>query len=399
MSINYNTKSVNSSNWLLQLDSTNPKSWSPNVFPSPLDVYSWASAGGGNQMTLSRDSTVTTPAGGIPLKIVTSGTSGYIGTYNSTPWNLASASIGQTWTVSFWIKGSSAVSASMLIFEANSSGAYLTYGQPSYNVTTDWTRVTGTYTFTNASAAYIQFRIDCYVNGVTLWIDGLQVERASAASNFNKRTNPNSSTWLDLSGNNNHATMYGTIPVSSDIVNYFDFTSVSGSGASSASLGFTFGSNMIPLVGSFAFSSWFKRTTTTAQDGLFSNSAAGEGFRYGVGSNGTYVLCGFPYAEGTIAHTSTYNTVAWHNSVVIFDRAGDRTGTPGVSAYLDGVYQGTMALSSPQVYTNAGRPGLIRSACCTLWSGKLSSFAAFSGYMSDADVLDLFNSKRGQYGL
>lgn len=192
------------------VDAGNPQSWSPNVFSYPLDTYSWGS-GGGNQMTSSRDpSAGRSPAGGIPMKLVTSGTSAYLGTYNSSTFNLASAAQGQTWTVSFWVKSSTAVTASMLIFEANSAGNYITYGQPYFNVTTDWQRISGSYTFTNASAAFIQMRIDCYVSGVSLWVDGIQVEQSSAMTPFNSLPNPNRK-WYDLGPNKITMSPTGTI--------------------------------------------------------------------------------------------------------------------------------------------------------------------------------------------
>ena len=191
------------------------RSYSPNVFPNPIDPYAWAVNGGGFQMTLSRDTTMTRQYGSIPLKIVTSGTSAYTGTYNALAWNLAPAANGQTWTFSFWTKGSSNYSASAMIFEANSSGGYIALGHTYYNVTTSWTRVSGTYTFSNASAAYVQFRIDNYNNGVTQWVDSIQVERASAATTFNPYYFGNA-VWKDVSGNSNNSSLVNT-----DSQNYF----------------------------------------------------------------------------------------------------------------------------------------------------------------------------------
>lgn len=197
---------------VLCLDAANPKSYSPNVFANPLNTFAWGS-GGGYQMTSSADtSTPLSPVGGIPMKLVTSGTSAYLGTYNSSAFNLAPAAQGQTWTVSFYIKANTPVTASMLIFEANSAGNYVTYGQPYFNVTTEWTRVTGTYTFTNATAAFIQMRIDCYVSGVTLWVDGIQVEQNTTASAFSRFYNANGTSWFDLSTFGNHHTITGAPP-------------------------------------------------------------------------------------------------------------------------------------------------------------------------------------------
>jgi hypothetical protein len=190
---------------VLALDGGNLKSYSQNVFPYPLDGYSWGTSG--HQMTVSRDTSTSSPVGNSPLKLVTSGAAAYTNTYNSLPFTLSPAAQGQTWTFSFWVKGSSSFSASMLIFESNSSGNYITYGQPYYSVTTEWTRVSGSYTMTQATTTGVQVRIDCYVNGVTLWVDGFQLEKASSASSLNSISNTNGTTWTDLSGNGNNGTL------------------------------------------------------------------------------------------------------------------------------------------------------------------------------------------------
>lgn len=205
MSTNYGS-SVAKNGLVVCYDLTNPKSYSPNVFTYPKDAYSWAS--GGYQMTNTRDPGQISPVGGIPLKIVTSGASAYTGTYNSPAWNLAPAAAGQTWTFSFWVKGATAYTASLMIFEANSAGNYTTLGQIYYNVTTSWTRVSGSYTMTQGTTAYVQARIDNYNSGVTMWVDGLQLERSSSATDFNQLTNVNGSKIYSTVGNY-HATING----------------------------------------------------------------------------------------------------------------------------------------------------------------------------------------------
>ena len=51
-------------------------------------------------------------------------------------------------------------------------------------------------------------------------------------------------TWADLSGNGYDATMYGSVPFSVDGVSCFDFSTVTGTFPSNATLGFTFTSNI-----------------------------------------------------------------------------------------------------------------------------------------------------------
>lgn len=393
----------------LILDAANSKSFSPNVFSNALDIYAWASAAGTNQCTISRDNnTPKSPAGGIPMLMATAnpGTAAYIGTYNNSTWNIANATVGQTWTVSFWVKGSSSFTGSLLLFEANSSSVYTTYGQVYYNVTTQWTRVTYSYTITQATTAYIQTRFDCYNNSVNMWVDGLQIELSSSATTFNPRYNPNRSNWLDMSLNKCNGTMYGVVPLSTDVAPCFDFGGVTGAAASSASLGFSFASNPVTLTGGFTFSTWIKNPpSNSGQVGLFSNAGGAEGYRFGVGRNGCYVLIGgngnVGYSEPTIAFASTLDANLWYNVAMVFDRTGANSGgTPQWQLYLNGEYQTAANMNTPQnVSMPTSIPGMVRSACCGLYTGKLAQFMVHNTPLSGAEIRQNYNAYRARFGL
>lgn len=398
MAIAFNTRPVAVDRCVLNLDANNSKSYSNNTHPYPLDVGAWAVPGGAYQATLSRDTTVTdSPVGGVPLKMAVSAAtpnSAYAGTYNSPTWNIAPALNGQTWTVSFWVKGSSAFTASMLIFEANSSGNYTAYGQPYYNVTTSWTRVTGTYTMTQATTAYIQVRFDNYNVSTNMWVDGLQVEKNSSATPFNPRTNAGGSTWTDPVRQIT-ATNYGYVPFSTDGGGCFDMTAATGA---PSNLGFTFSVNMVPRIGNFAFSCWTKSTPAVpGQVCLFSNAGGAEGYRFGTSQTGAYVLCGLPYNEAAVSWPAWNNSI-WHHVVAVYDRTGIDTGSPRVAVYLDGVLQGAMGLSGPQMQMANVTPGLVRNPGVG-WFGKLAIFAVYSGHITAGEVTELFNSQRGRFSV
>ena len=222
-------------------DASDRTSYSPNVFPSALDIYNWTGSSGANS-TLSRDTTTDpSPAGGIPLKMAQSANDSYTATYGSSPWNLAPALTGQTWTISVWVKASSPVTIEgPVIFEANSSGGYVQVSSAgSVSVGTTWTRVSYARTFTDATTAYIQVRLDGNNTGgvgVNVWWDGLQVERNSAATEFSPRPNTNNAVWYDISGYNNHLTIQNTSNVtfnaggylSTGSTGYFTKTSAAG---------------------------------------------------------------------------------------------------------------------------------------------------------------------------
>jgi hypothetical protein len=203
-------------------------------------------------------------------------------------------------------------------------------------------------------------------------------------------------TWFDISGLNNHATMYGTVPVTEDVVKYFDFATVTGATAPTASLGFTFASNMVTRTGDFTFSTWVKdMNASVSQSGFFSNSGSGNGFRFGVGKNGIYWLIGPTYREGTINYLSTINDSSWHNVVAVFNRSGLI-----IDLYLNGVYQrSSVQLYSPQTEFSNVAPGLVRSNCCNpIYTGKISSFSVHNKILSAAEIKQNYDALKARYG-
>jgi hypothetical protein len=172
---------------------------SPNTFTAPLDMFAWSGTAA-NAATLSRDTTTSlSPVGGIPLKMAVTGTDPHTGTSNSATWNVAAAANGQTWTFSVYVKASVATTGQLFIFGANSAGSYSAinnFGAGSVNITTEWTRVSHSFTFSNANVAFIQVRMDGPETGgagINIWWDGAQLEQASAPSVFN----PNRANLLD----------------------------------------------------------------------------------------------------------------------------------------------------------------------------------------------------------
>lgn len=217
---------------------------------------------------------------------------------------------------------------------------------------------------------------------------------------FNIKSFKNTTTWFDLSGRNNHATMFGSVPVTTDGGASFDFSTVTGINAPNASLGFTFASDMIPTTGSFTLSCWIKNPNSTGQIGLFSNSGAGNGYRFGIASGGIYWLIGPTYAEGSINFKSSLNTELWYNVICVFDRSGTfHAGTPYIDLYLNGVFQNSGLPNATQTAFTSVAPGLVKSACCTLYKGKLSQFSAYSRALSADEIKQNFNALRGRYGL
>lgn len=376
------------------LDAANPKSYSPNTHPYPLDLYSWVT--NGYQQTLSRETSFSSPAGGMPLKIVTSGSSSYTGSYNSPSWNISTAAIGQTWTASFWVKGSSAHTASAMIFEANSSGNYTTLTQAYYNVTTEWTRVSVTRTLDQATTQYIQFRLDNYNTGVTMWVDGLQIERASAPTAFNKFTNPNGGTIYDLSGNGKNGTFGGGLTWASTDNGRFELNGVN------STINMGTGNTFFPLY-DFTIEIWFRSTGTTATTGTNPGLLGGTyGMRTFVYAN--YINVGLNVnAPGstTQIYTDTPSTFnfyngSWHQ--LVFQAKSNL-----YNVFVDGQLAASAALSSwtgSTVWpTNTFNFGRDNNNTPYFFTGSISVTKIYNTFLSDGQVKQNFNALRGRYGI
>lgn len=222
------------------------------------------------------------------------------------------------------------------------------------------------------------------------------------AGNVQKSYSGNGTTWLDLSGLSNTASMYGSVPFSTDGGGCFDFSTATGAASYASSLGFTFSSNMIPTTGSFTLSCWVKNApANVGQGGLFSNAGGADGYRFGIGLDAIYVLnsgaSGVGYSEPQLGYNSTLSASLWYNVVCIFDRAN---ATPQWRLYLNGVFQTktNMAASANTAFSNS-TPGLVRSSCCGIYTGKLAIFAAYSKALNDTEILQNFQSVRGRFGI
>lgn len=199
--------------FVLDLDAGYMRSYSPNVFPNPTDLLGWSQMTGVIQScTITRDTSQTRQYGSIPIRMAITGNDPFTGGYGYLAANLASALSGQTWTISVWAKASVATDGQLFIFGADTNGAWSVtpdYSAGTIAITTSWQRFSFSYTFTNANTRYIQFRLDgtnVGGSGITIWWDGLQVERASSVTPFNPYYFGNT-VWKDVSGNNRTATL------------------------------------------------------------------------------------------------------------------------------------------------------------------------------------------------
>lgn len=373
---------------ILALDPGNLKSYSYNYHPNPLDIYSWVGPAGGYQQTLSRD-TIQSPVGNSPLKIVTSGTSSYTGSYNSLPYNIASASSGQTWTVSFYVKSSVSTTISIFIFESNSSGGYLTYTQPSFNIGTDWTRVSATATFSQATTASIQTRIDCYFSGVTLWVDGYQVERSSSVTDFTSSYTGDN--ILNVLGSGNNGTLVNGPSYNGSNRGSLVFDGINDHVLTSSVA--TYGNNT-------TWEAWVYCTANVSTYNMFMGRYLPYfGF---YGGNSLFFSNNISAVQSTIQTATNLSLNTWYHAAFTTSYNGVNTTmkiyTNG-SETATGTFSGTQGNYGYKFMIGDGNNGTDGASAWYPFQGRVSSAKVYNRTLTAAEIQQNFNALRGRFGI
>lgn len=393
---------------VLDLDASYMRSYSPNVHPKPIDIFAWSGTGN-NNCTLSGDSSITRQYGSIPLKMVMTGTDPYTGTYNVSTWNLAPAANGQTWTLSFYAKGSETLTGNCFIFGANSSGNYIEAPSTSFTVTNTWQRFTFTVTFSNASTAYIQIRFGGSSGqvGKTIWWDGVQVERASSATTFNPYYIGNT-TWRDVSSNNYNGTL-----TNGPLFDSGNYGSITFNGSTQYS---TYTPTPTSLQGNpnLTVMGFYKRTSSFSNKGFWGIGGSNAG---GTGQgicnwnyNNTNEITFDSWGESTFTTSQTYplNTwvgVAWRKITGPMTRANCIVSIfNGVSIthYTSTALTVLRAESSTNLVINSiggitlGSISVDTGYCSPV---NIASHYIYNRVLTDAEVLQNFQADKTKFGL
>ena len=283
---------------------------------SPLDLFTpnpndannigWTS---GNACTLSRDTSVAGPTGigGVPLKMVTSGTDPYTTTYNTAAYNVCSASQGQQWTFSVYAKAASTASVcEMFLFESTEGGNYIAFSNPSFTVTTSWQRFSVTRTLSSAATTNIQVRLDGPQNGPnnTIWWVGAQLERSSSASTF---ADGGSDTAKEDSPHENGSIQYNAETENLRLYKENQWVNEAGTANTAGAVG-TIGTGGGFSVAEGAINTNHQAVTGTENPILF------EGLRYNDGTTGDETLGSTPNTRSFLEYVSSTssNDFAFH---------------------------------------------------------------------------------------
>jgi len=382
---------------VLDLDASYIRSYSPNVMPNPTDIFAWAGVNAANAATLSRDTSMTRQYGSIPMKMAVTGNDPFTNTINYGPgalstWNLAPAANGQTWTISVYVKASVATTGELFLMPADSNGVAITSYFGAISISTSWTRVSFTVTISAATTAFIQGRLDGPNSGgagINIWWDGMQVERASAATNFNPYYFGDT-VWKDVSGNGrNGALTSGPLFNTSNKGNIlFDGTN------DNIQLGAA--STFLPT-SAITINCWAKTNVTGVYKKLFVTVTSGTqsitGIYFSLGPSGSNIYLGIVTNNGNQSAGSTTNpsTSLFSNFCGTYDGAN-------IKLYLNGVLLATQAQTGTIVNTGIGRISGYDNGG-EIWDGNISTFSIYNRALSAAEISQNYEATKTRFGL
>ena len=399
MSIQGNPFIIHDSSLVLSLDAANIKSFrgepTTNVVPNPLDLFAWC-INGANSATLSRDtSSLASPAGGIPMRMTTTGSDPYTSTYNAA-FNLSAASQGQVWTMSVWAKANRSLTCELFLFEANSSGVYINLSTVSINVTTEWQRFTLSRTNSEATVAYVQVRLDgpnTYSAGDIVWWDGLQVEQKAYATTFvsgSRGTSVETGGGLyDLTNGNNNGTL----------TNGPTFNSANGGSIvfdGSDDEIFIDNSSSINFIGTQRYTAliWvYPNLGGTTWHGIVSK---GNAQQYALTINSPNAFLHYETNQGGIgALNSAYDSIdlnKWQQVGIGFDGSTKTIWKNGISIASQIASTLNSSTNTEQLRIGEGNDG-------EQFRGNIAQVSIYNKALSASEVLQNYNSAKSRFGL
>jgi len=190
-------------------------------------------------------------------------------------------------------------------------------------------------------------------------------------------------TWTDLSGNGNDATLFGT-PSYTASPGYFDITSDS----TYARL-----SSYSHLTNDFTYSMWVRFDAFGSYDTLIENGYwpdVGPLFRV---ENTTSITV---FAEGPLRGTFTWSpsTNTWYN--VVYTRSGSTN-----TLYVNGTQSGSTFTDQTNISLSNAYTILMRSQHSTgqFTNGQLAQYAMYNKALTSSEITQNFDVFKGRYGL
>lgn len=191
-------------------------------------------------------------------------------------------------------------------------------------------------------------------------------------------------TWTDLSGNGNNASLSNGVSYSGTNGGVLSFDGVSGYVRTS----------VIPTYGSFALSIWFKTPTQRDGDRLYWGDGTNRAILANSGTTGSLMW----YINTSVTNTgykfSSNSTVVnqWNNVVLQYTGSQAQLFINGVQDGVTANITGTSNASGFNLGTNYDRSG-------NWYNGQISNMRFYGRSLSADEISQNFNALRGRYGI
>jgi hypothetical protein len=211
-------------------------------------------------------------------------------------------------------------------------------------------------------------------NGLTLYLDGSKKASYSGSG----------STWTDLTGSDNNATLVNSPTFSTNNGGYFTLASASSQYMTVS------GTPLNPS--SYTKSLWFYLNSSTDNNLLSYDDGSATGhYMFLAGTNRIY--CGHTSWTGfpsTFQTTGTISNSTWYNVAVTFNT------TDGMKVYINGSLDSTYTAQKTAPATGAIRIGSY-SAGGNLLNGRIGKVLCYNRSITASEVLQNYNVTRSLY--
>lgn len=240
------------------------------------------------------------------------------------------------------------------------------------------------------------------IGGSNIVTDGLVLSLDAA----NRKSYPGSGTaWFDISGNNNHFTLYNGVGFNSVNGGILTFDGVNDYVASTNNINLTsYDYVAIEIV--------YKSNTTAATAMVFEhtvnwNSNVG-GLGLATNSNGTANTANLNHTNHNTEVARNYqviNNLIWNNNLNLYSRISDSTGR---LTYVDGVitpfnstggYATTTTTNAGGSFANSIFYIGSRGGSSIFFNGSISSLKIYGFKIGATEVLQNYNAQKSRFGL
>lgn len=325
----------------------------------------------------------------LPYKVYHKTASGSGGIYSKTA-NDISIVAGKTYTMSVWVKASRNFLGSIYSFNINGvtssdSNHYITYSK-NFQFTTEWTRISRTFTATESDAGIYGEMSIIYDNWDTdyyIYFSGFQIEEKDHATPYTPNTR-NETTVYDCSGYQNNGTISGSLSCVANSSRYKISTVFDG--ISSKIINDSFPTSIVSGTNSFTICGWAYYIKGNSYNPLFHIGSAyrdttgiclhGEGNRIeGLDINGTKI---------NNTYGSGYSNEKWVHQCIVYD------GTT-IKRYLNGNSTPVQSIACPGFKSDNNKL-CVGGFWGVPFKGYLSDFRIYATALSEEDIKELYNT-------